>query len=656
MRFANTEAPRRSVSRPGPANLAFVSRQVGYAATTGGAHNVPRAGVALNTDRGRIERTDDGGRTWRTLWSAPGVVFDSISVSRRVIVAGGTASNRKNCRGAALLGGCVLVASTDGGRSWHRSVPPVGGAVVQVLTPTTWMMSSTWAGPAQSNASRVGLFRTVDAGRHWQRLQLPRRAELVRFVTPTLGLTGAAGAECPHASQIWRTEDGSRTWTPVSGTCGRPITSIDAVSSRLLLVAQTTIVRRSTDEGRSWRTAWHEDDWTVTKLAFADSRRGLVIRQRWIYRGYELLTGLRATTDGGSTWNTRTLPYNQHPITTASGFGPTVPTAFLKGRFAWAGDNGAGVVWRTFDGGRSWQVSAEPESVLPNNPRKSGQNAVTVDTSAGPAVTRDGGKTWAPALPPSDAVVGLAEHRHAYLQLGKIPCDADYCPTTEPLFPTVSSDNGKTWRRLSPPEAVRATGAGAVAFTDGRHGLISSISAIGGSGLPVFATADAGRSWQSIPVPPGLEASESAFLGPGVIVIAPGSILSVTTDNGRRWQEFPVAKETYECSVSRPAAANIWVLCSNFVLIEKPHVVLLTTDNGGRTWTRRTTAMLVNTDYLAAMSRREAWVASYWPGQANQTPRIDAPGKFWHTTDGGATWRQAWVALDPSAQAVAVTN
>jgi photosystem II stability/assembly factor-like uncharacterized protein len=222
---------------------------------------------------------------------------------------------------------------------------------------------------------------------------------------------------------------------------------------------------------------------------------------------------------------------------------------------------------------------------------------------------------------------------------------------TEPLFPTVTSDHGKTWRQLRPPHALRRTGAGDVAFVDGNHGLIDSI----GPYPPVFSTDDAGRTWHRVPLPGKAHDFDFVALAPGIVVLTTGSRVFVTADAGRRWRSFPVARLSIFCSVARPTPPDIWLLCANDVFTGA-HVVLLKSHDGGVTWTRRTTRMPLNTDQFAAINAREAWAASYGVGPPMHAPRVDDPGKLWHTTDGGATWRQVWVAFSPSAQAAAVTS
>src|SRR5919202_6214348 len=88
MRFVATPPPAGATPARGPTHLVFATSKVGFVATTGGARFVPRAGDQLPSAPGTIERTGDGGRTWRTLWRGP-VSFDSLAVAGNVIVAAG---------------------------------------------------------------------------------------------------------------------------------------------------------------------------------------------------------------------------------------------------------------------------------------------------------------------------------------------------------------------------------------------------------------------------------------------------------------------------------------------------------------------------------------------------------------------------------------
>ena len=656
MRFLPTAAPRSRASSAGPASLAFVSPRVGFAATTGGFRFVGRIGWVAQTDRGRIERTDDGGVSWRTLWSASRVVFDSITVSGRTIAAAGYRIPRNKIPRTygdfePETASRLVVASADGGRTWRRLPAPRGGGTLEALTPRVWVVSR----PLDVNTYPVrsaAALRSADAGRHWRRLALPGGTVYARFVTPAIGFAGARGRECPRVFQLWRTDDGGGSWRPVPGTCGPPLADLNAVSKQLLFAAQVkpdypgparSVVRRSTDGGRSWRVLWRERPWQVVRLAFADAQQGFALDELYTpgAGGGIYCPRLRVTPDAGRTWSSRTIAYaNRECDAGGSGGGPRLPSAFLGTRYAWAGDDGAGVVWRTEDGGRTWRVSAEPRSLglmeLTGPGLAGAAGGLTVLTAAGPVSSSDGGRTWKPSRWPSDRAIALGERRGAYLVPGRLP---------DMGIPMVTPDGGKSWRRLRLPRGV--TEVADVAFTSARDGLI----AFGDYPRPKiagFATHDGGRTWRRIPLPVGVPEVTSASLGPGVAVITRLNARGmITADEGRTWNAFGFAADY--CKVSRPAAVDIWVQCGMWT---KPKVALLTSGDGGRTWRLRTTR--IGLSALVAVGGGEAWAVN---GPYSEAAfRAGIPRKLWHTTDRGATWHQVWASPSPNARAVQVTT
>src|SRR5262249_39732387 len=123
---------------------------------------------------------------------------------------------------------------------------------------------------------------------------------------------------------------------------------------------------------------------------------------------------LRATVDGGRTWTLRALPFSTRwSCYDAAGGGSRVPTAFSGARYAWSGDAGGGVIWRTTDGGRTWRVTADPKSLGYTELDWSlaqGRSGPVVQTAAGPARTINDGLTWFPGREPSWAEQSLAAH------------------------------------------------------------------------------------------------------------------------------------------------------------------------------------------------------------------------------------------------------
>jgi photosystem II stability/assembly factor-like uncharacterized protein len=210
----------------------------------------------------------------------------------------------------------------------------------------------------------------------------------------------------------------------------------------------------------------------------------------------------------------------------------------------------------------------------------------------------------------------------------------------------VTPDGGRTWRRVPLPRALRAArlGAGDVAFTSARDGLVAGDATE--PHVPVYATHDGGRTWRVVPMPRGLDRLTTVVLGPGVIVVAPGSRLLVSTDEGRSWHSFAVASDAFFCGVSRPTDADLWATCTD--LQPRNRFILLTSHDGGRTWIRRTSRKPLDAEKLEAISGSEAWLAD--------RPLPRAVGALWRTTDGGATWRRVWIALRPGDRVVQVTS
>jgi hypothetical protein len=147
MRFIDAPPPPSRAPRAGPVNLSFVSARVGFSATTGGLRGVGRLGIVPAIDLARIERTDDGGITWRSVWSKRGIVFGSISALGNTVVAFGRSSrlvvNRRKLDWHLVTGNGVLLVSQDGGRSWEKRRPPFNDPDrVEVVSPTVWILGN----------------------------------------------------------------------------------------------------------------------------------------------------------------------------------------------------------------------------------------------------------------------------------------------------------------------------------------------------------------------------------------------------------------------------------------------------------------------------------------------------------------------------------
>jgi photosystem II stability/assembly factor-like uncharacterized protein len=611
-------------------NLVFTTRRLGFAATSGGLRDVPRTGWVLPSEPGEIERTRDGGSTWRTLWRGP-LSFDALAVRGRLVVAAGMRARETGRRDPWFTPSQrhVLLVSRDGGRRWARRRLPIRGTVaLQLLTPRVWLALR--ADPLTPSAKLV---RSDDAGRHWRTVTLPAGAQTVRFGSPLVGVANARATSCPRGRrmQLWRTVDGGQTWRPLAGTCAASSSAadVDFVTPRLAFAVQAGdygwaapgVLRRSEDGGATWTTIARDRKHAASLVRFSDRRHGVLVESLDLPRLQGAAMLLASTADGGRTWARHPLP--AEVVNTAAGT-PMSPAATL-GRDVWVGHTRAGVIWHTGDGGRRWALTTAPRfldagSDSQTPPLLAGAQTLLVSSAAGPVQSGDGGQTWAPVRWPSDRDAARIQGRGAYLD---------------------EQDRARlvTGSPLTPPSGVRRISE--VAFSNARDGVLA-----GGHGDyddTVYATHDGGATWSVVPSRRHREPSFA--LAPGVVVDTGDATVAVTTDEGASWQTLERNLTYPWCQPSRPGPLDIWIACAGS---GKRRTLLFKSADGGRTWTRRVTARELD-PRLAVTGAAEAWATdlSTYPGG-------DATSTLWHTTDAGATWTQTWVSLPPRAPALQI--
>jgi photosystem II stability/assembly factor-like uncharacterized protein len=603
--FVRTPTPRGRGPGLGTQSLDFLDSKVGFAATTGGGAEIPKLGWQQPTGPGRIQLTTDGGSTWRTLWSGRGIVFSSIAFSGRRdgVASANDVMGFDPRKGGQPAPRPVVLATHDGGSTWRRVQPPFSHLLVSVQPVT----ASTWIALAAT------LRRTDDGGATWRTVALPAGAETVRFATPLLGYAGATGSSCPKLSQLWRTNDGGATWTPLPGTCGPDYVDIDTVNSSLLLTAQTldweegryNVIRRSEDGGDSWQTL-HEGRWlSLARVAFSDARHGWAVSHECA-QGFGF-DALHVTTDGGRTWQSRTAPL--------------LPSAFSGSRFAWAGNETDGVVWRTTDSGRTWRPSVSPEHIGAGPLRYATRRQLALDTVVGTVRVELRKRVALPRPKVSEREAARALGKTAYLA-------ANQNLEGRPL---ITTDGGRSWRALRSPRRLRMFGD--VAFTDPRHGLLASGDIADGGMLPVYATRDAGRSWRRLHVPQRVQHGAQAALAPGAVFIPNGidpprySLAFLSSDDGAHWQTTRLPASSWWQCHGAGAAPAIWISCAGDV--SPGSTVLLISPDRGKSWTEVRARRRL--DSVIPVAAQEAWATS--------------GGTLWHTVDAGHTWRQVWLRV-----------
>jgi photosystem II stability/assembly factor-like uncharacterized protein len=237
-----------------------------------------------------IERTSDGGRTFRVVLRTPRPV--------QSLEAAGPG------RAVARLDGGQAVRTLDGGRRWKLVRDPY---LASFATRRIGLGVRSAPGARPSTLSVLG---TRDGGRTWQPRASPCRGVLafsaiVDAVTPTLAWIVCLGQPSAgnQAKQVFRTANGGTTWRAVAGMLagyGYPAGLAVAGSGFGLMWESRGTLLVTRDGGRSWhgrpRLAVPEKDGGAGGAVLAGTRGIVLLRAPASAR-------VLATDDAGRTWH-----------------------------------------------------------------------------------------------------------------------------------------------------------------------------------------------------------------------------------------------------------------------------------------------------------------------------------------------------------------
>lgn len=309
---------------------------------------------------------------------------------------------------------------------------------------------------------------------------------------------------------VWKTDDYGRTWAPIFDTA--PTGSIGDLA---VSPSHPNTIYIGTGEGL------HRPD-----LGVGD--------------------GIFKSTDGGRTWSHVGLPDVQQVARIV--VHPTDPdTVFVAGMGHPYGPNEERGVFRTTDGGRTWQ------------------KVLYVDHNTG------GLQVEVDPTNPRVVYASLWEHREGPWE------NASFAGPKSGLFKSV--DGGTTWGRLS--GGLPAAGPGGwkaffdVASSNSKR-LYALVSAREGSG--VYRSEDGGETWDRVSTDRRLGVEIRVHPKNPDVVFAAGTAAYRSDDGGRTWTSFKGAPGGDD-------PQRFWI---NPL---QPDIMLLTTDqgatvtvNGGRTW------------------------------------------------------------------------
>jgi photosystem II stability/assembly factor-like uncharacterized protein len=290
------------------------------------------------------------------------------------------------CSLILLLAGAPAAMAQSGG--WRVALEPGHPHADDMYSVDFLTRHVGWA-VGDSAEGFTGIFRTFDGGQTWERLELfdgdnsPPAFSVIRFADARHGWIATRTGKL-----VLRTVDGGETWVPV------PMRQIDHVMGNdmltvgtegLVIAANDGMIHRTFDGGETWI---HSAILTphglrlpenVTALAVAPpSALFAVTRSSATPHG-----GIWRSDDGGATWQA-VLETDQR----------------LRGIAFGDAHNGVAVgkdvAYRTDDGGATWQRTIAPGD-RHDVEYLDASTVVAVGYNPGALLSRDGGRTWRPA-------------------------------------------------------------------------------------------------------------------------------------------------------------------------------------------------------------------------------------------------------------------
>lgn len=304
-------------------DLYFVSAKVGF----------------YGNGAGKIFRTDDGGASWKQVFSKPGTYIRALGFldDKR-----GFAGNIGPDSFPGVTDTTLLYRTDDGGGSWQAvALPDADGArgvcAIDILSIDAVNAGHRLHKEIMHVGGRVGgpasLHASDDGGATWKRLPLPAEIAMildVHFVDVSTGFVFAGSDPDVTKSNgvIAKTTDSGRTWKIVYRSA-RPFELMWKGSFPSRAIGYATLqnytgeaaqdpeahvtpvaarfVVKTTDGGDTWRELPVTQDAAMQEfgIGFVDDRRG------WI----GALPNGFATTDGGATWvAVKTMPLAANKI------------------------------------------------------------------------------------------------------------------------------------------------------------------------------------------------------------------------------------------------------------------------------------------------------------------------------------------------------
>jgi photosystem II stability/assembly factor-like uncharacterized protein len=448
----------------------------------------------------------------------------------------------------------VLLRSDDGGASWHR----LGETSALITRPQFLTRDDGFGiGSICDNASlcRTSYFASDDGGESWlERGPSPAGAENSSPHFVDSGHAWAALADYAtggYSTTFYRSDDGGRSWQAVTSTprsdAGVYAYAFDDTPTGLVAAGGASGIASWDAATGVWTDATADARPTLSGITFRDEDYGIALSD-----GAPAMSA-----DGGATWLRRPGPVSFAAL-----------SAGVDGAL-WASptctaDPCPRSVYRSIDGGASWEPKAAPGDSTGLIAAGDAMRA-WISLTGGLWRTDDGGETWQIVdAAPFGSSAAFFDRDHGWTS----QCGASQCEHAI----RVTEDGGDTWEtRPLPPDAE------GVAFTTAAIGTARGYSpgATDSSQDRLLVTTDGGRTWADrgpqpfyFSNPHFVDARRGWMLATDFYdymsgAPQPSSRIVATEDGGVSWRdEFAPPSNGY--GVFASSAGRIWFLSGAF--------------------------------------------------------------------------------------------
>jgi photosystem II stability/assembly factor-like uncharacterized protein len=644
----------------------------------------------LGTSDGQIFRSTDGAATWSRLkpgLGKPGLSIDSILIdprNTRVIYAGAWAVVNTERGG--------VFKSEDGGENW-KLLEQTKGLSVRCLAMAPEDPNLIIAGSASEDRKLNGAFRSADAGRTWERITPEGDAEIHNVESIAIDAKDPSVIYAGTFHLPWKTTDGGTTWKPTGYKATGMIDdsdifgiSVDPSDPSLIYMNACSGIYRSNSRGEKWAK--------LPGIPFSARRTYALLPDpadpKVIFAGTS--EGLWRTKDGGTRWmlltskNAVVRAIVIHPnkpnrvLIATDGFGVQIsdnlgddfsqsnsgfihrhilaimPDPAEHGRVLASvyHDGMSGSVYSSADDGETWRLSSKGLGTrdvysffqVPGNP-----DLIYAGTNTGVYRSNDRGESW--------SYVGVVKEEHPKKPVRK--GRGRQSSTTA----TASSQKGgsgaatgtaqrrsRTAKKAEPQPAPPA-GPILVQLDQQVDDLTGYVTSDGGTVLyaatlnGLYRTTNEAKGWEKLQLD-GYDPTGRVFAvstkkeAPDTIFAGTKEGLYISHDGGTTWDH--VDRGPSDMSVKAiaqdPRDPNLVIVGTNQYIYRST--------NGGRSWTLRGGGLTTgdyNTVTFNPANPDEVMAGDYYRGGVF---RSSDKGYTWDRIDAGLPSTRVWIlAFDP---------